>query len=157
MEICVLSIGKICTKWISEGINQFETRLERYIKYSSIILPDIKNVKSLSKDEIKEIEGDKILDNIASSDFIVLLDEKGKENTSREFAEWIQKNMNAGRKRVLLIIGGPYGFSNKIYKRANQLLSLSKMTLTHEMAKLLLSEQLYRGMTILKGEPYHHD
>ena len=156
MEICVLSVGKIATSWIQEGIQLFETRVVRYVKYSSLIIPDIKNAKSLSLDSLKDEEGKAILQNINSSDFVVLLDEKGKEQTSVEFAQWIQKQMNTGRKRLLLIIGGPFGFSDAVYTRADSKIALSKMTFTHEMAKLILTEQIYRALTILKGEPYHH-
>lgn len=157
MELCVVSVGKISSSWIQEGINLFESRIGKYIKFSSIIIPDIRNSKSLSKENIKEEEGKVILNNIQSSDLMVLLDEKGKEFTSREFSNWIQKQMNSGRKRLMLVIGGPFGFSNDVYNRADYKIALSKMTFTHEMAKLILSEQIYRAMTILKGEPYHHD
>lgn len=153
----MVSVGKISSSWIQEGINLFESRIGKYIKFSSIIIPDIRNSKSLSKENIKEEEGKAILNNIQSSDLMVLLDEKGKEFTSREFSDWIQKQMNSGRKRLMLVIGGPFGFSNDVYNRADYKIALSKMTFTHEMAKLILSEQIYRVMTILKGEPYHHD
>ena len=157
MEICVLSIGKISSQWIQQGLEVFENRIGKYNKYTTIVLPDIKNAKSLTKDIIKEEEGKQILTQLSPSDFVVIMDEKGKEFTSREFSEWIQKQMSSGKKRLLFIIGGPYGFSKSIYERADFKIALSKMTFTHEMAKLLLSEQIYRSMTILKGEPYHHD
>ena len=157
MEICVLSIGKISSQWIQQGLEVFENRIGKYNKYTSIVLPDIKNAKSLTKEIIKEEEGKQILTQLSPSDFVVIMDEKGKEFTSREFSEWIQKQMSSGKKRLLFIIGGPYGFSKGIYERADFKIALSKMTFTHEMAKLLLSEQIYRSMTILKGEPYHHD
>lgn len=153
----MVGVGKISSSWIQEGINLFESRIGKYIKFSSIIIPDIRNSKSLSKENIKEEEGKAILNNIQSSDLMVLLDEKGKEFTSREFSDWIQKQMNSGRKRLMLVIGGPFGFANDVYNRADYKIALSKMTFTHEMAKLILSEQIYRVMTILKGEPYHHD
>lgn len=157
MEISVISIGKISSQWIAEGISLFESRIFRYLKYTSIILPDIKNAKSIDIDKLKLEEGKQILAQISPSDFVVILDEKGKEFTSREFADWMQKQMNAGRKRVVLVIGGPFGFSQEVYNRADSKIALSKMTFTHEMAKLLLCEQVYRASTILKGEPYHHD
>lgn len=157
MEICVLSVGKINTSWISEGIKLFESRIVRYIKFTSVIIPDLKNAKSLTKDTIKEEEGKLILQQIHTSDFVVLMDEKGKEYTSREFADWIQRLMNSGRKKLVLVIGGPFGFSKMVYARADFKIALSSLTFTHEMAKLILSEQIYRAMTILKGEPYHHD
>ena len=157
MEICVLSVGKISTSWIKDGIELFESRIGKYIKFSGITVPDIKNAKNLSKESLKEEEGKFIMSNIIQSDYVVLMDEGGKELTSRDFASWIQKQMNSGRKRLVMIIGGPFGFSQDIYQRADFKVALSKMTFTHEMAKLILSEQLYRAMTILKGEPYHHD
>lgn len=157
MEICVINVGKTNASWIKEGIDLFESRIVKYIKYSSISIPDIKNSRNLSIDTIKEEEGKLILQNLSSSDLVVLMDEKGKELSSREFSEWIQKQMNSGRKRLTIIIGGPYGFSESVYKKADSKLALSKMTFTHEMAKLILTEQIYRGMTLLKGEPYHHD
>ncbi|MCH5227482.1 MAG: 23S rRNA (pseudouridine(1915)-N(3))-methyltransferase RlmH [Muribaculaceae bacterium] len=157
MEITVISVGKINSSWIQEGIQLFESRIKRYIKYSPIIIPDIRNSKSLSKETIKEEEGKLIMENLASSDIVVIMDEKGKEFTSRDFSEWIQKQMVGGRKRLVLVIGGPYGFSKAVADKADYKISLSKMTFTHEMAKLILTEQIYRAMTILRGEPYHHD
>ena len=157
MELCIVSIGKISTDWIQKGLNLFESRINKYIKFSSIVIPDIKNAKSLSLDLLKEEEGKAILLNINSYDFVVVMDEGGEEYTSRQLAEWTQKKMNCGKKRILFIIGGPFGFSKKVYERADTKISLSKLTFTHEMAKLFLTEQIYRVMTILKGEPYHHD
>ena len=157
MEITLLSVGKISSQWIQEGINLFKSRIQNYIKFSTVIIPDIKNTRFLSIENQKEEEGKLIMEQINSSDFVVLMDEKGKEYTSREFADWMQKQMNSGKKRILIIIGGPYGFSKGLYQRANSLIALSKMTFTHEMAKLVLTEQIYRGLTILRGEPYHHD
>lgn len=157
MEICVLSIGKISSEWIAKGVKLFESRITRYTKFTSMVLSDVKTSKSLPKDQIKEEEGKMFLQNISPSDYVALLDEKGKEFTSREFSDWIQKQMSSGKKRLVLVIGGPFGFSSQMYDRANFKISLSKMTFTHEMAKLLTSEQIYRALTILKGEPYHHD
>lgn len=157
MEICIISVGKISSSWIEEGVELYEQRISRYISYSSITIPDVKNSKNLTIEKIKEEEGKAILGKLASSDFVVLSDEKGHEYTSREFAEWIQKQMNTGRKRLVMVIGGPFGFSKEVYQRSDQKISLSRMTLTHEMARLMLTEQTYRAMTILRGEPYHHD
>lgn len=157
MEIVLLSVGKISSSWIQQGIELYEKRIVRYIKFSSVIIPDIKNSKSLSIENIKEEEGKIICSNFNQSDYVVLMDEKGKEFSSRGFSDWIQKQMNGGLKRLVLVIGGPYGFSRGVYTRANSLISLSKLTFTHEMAKLILTEQIYRSFTILKGEPYHHD
>lgn len=157
MEIGILSVGKIASEWVNKGVEQFNSRIKRYVKYTSIIIPDLKNSKSLSKDNITEEEGKLLLQQIQPSDLVVIMDEKGKHFTSREFADWIQKQMNTGKKRMLFVVGGPFGFSESVYKRADYKVALSKMTFTHEMAKLLLTEQIYRAMTILKGEPYHHD
>lgn len=157
MEICVVSIGKISSSWIMEGINLYEKRLTKYIKFTSVIIPDIKNTRSITTDAQKEEEGKLIISQIQPSDFVVLMDEKGKEYTSREFSDWLMKQMSSGLKRLLLIIGGPYGFSKDVYSKANYKIALSKMTFTHEMAKLLITEQIYRSMTIQRGEPYHHD
>lgn len=157
MEICVLSIGKITSSWIRQGIQNFEERLPHYIKFSSHIIPDVKGNRALTKESQKEEEGKAILNFLLQSDFVVLMDEKGKEFSSREFSDWIQKQMNCGRKRMVIIIGGPFGFTESVYQRCDYKIALSKMTFTHEMAKLILSEQLYRAMTILRNEPYHHD
>ena len=157
MEITCVSVGKVSNPWLRQGIDIFESRISKYIKFSSVIVPDLKNSKNLSKESIKEEEGKAILNLLNSSDYVVLLDEKGKEFTSKEFAFWIQKQMNTGKKRILLVIGGPFGFSETVYFRADFKIALSKMTFPHEMAKLILTEQIYRCMTILKGEPYHHD
>lgn len=157
MDLCILSIGKISSPWIDHGLKIFETRINRYLKFTPLVLPDVKNAKTLPVENLKEEEGKIILQQLSDSDFVVIMDEKGSEFTSREFSSWIQKQMNSGRKRLVLIIGGPFGFSDSVYKRANAKISLSKMTFTHEMAKLILTEQVYRALTILKGEPYHHD
>ena len=157
MDLVLLSVGKTSTPWIKSGVMEFERRLEKYIKFNSKELPDIKNAKSLTIDKIKTEEGKIILNELSNGDFVALLDEKGKEYTSREFSSWVQKQFSSGKKRLVFIIGGPYGFSEDVYKRADSKITLSKMTFTHEMAKLFFTEQIYRSMTILKGEPYHHD
>ena len=157
MDICVLSIGKTSSYWISQGLDIFEKRIPKYVKFSSIIIPDIKKGNAISKENIKEEEGKFILSHLNASDFVALMDERGKEFTSREFSDWIQKQMNSGRKRMIFIIGGPYGFSQKVYDRADIKICLSRMTFTHEMARTFALEQIYRAMTILRGEPYHHD
>lgn len=157
MEVIFLSIGKINTGWINSGITDYEKRICKYIKFHSKILPDISKGKNVAMKHIKEEEGKLFLNEISESDFIILLDERGHEYTSREFSSYLEKIMASGKKRIIFIIGGPFGFSEEIYKRKNAMLSLSKMTFTHEMAKLFASEQLYRALTILRGEPYHHD
>ena len=157
MELILLSIGKINTNWIKEGVREYESRIKKYLKFTSIEIPDLKNSKTLPLEKIKEEEGKLILNNISMSDLMIVLDEKGKEFTSKEFSFWIEKQLSTGKKKIIFVIGGPYGFSETIYKRADYKIALSKLTFTHEMAKLFLTEQIYRSMTILKGEPYHHE
>lgn len=157
MDILLLVIGKTSQKFIRDGLEEYLKRLKRYISYRIEIVPDIKSPKSLTEETQKEKEGEAILNQISQSDLLILLDEKGKDYTSMEFASFIQKTLASGRKRAVFLIGGPYGFSDKVYKRANGMVSLSRMTFTHEMVRLFFTEQLYRAMTILRGEPYHHE
>ena len=157
MELSILSVGKISTKWIKEGIEEFEQRIKKYVKFNSVIIPDIRSAKSTPLSRIKEEEGKLILNETTSSDLKVLLDEKGIEMSSVEFAKWLEKQMATGKKKLVMVIGGPYGFSHDVYASADYKISLSKMTFTHEMAKLFLTEQIYRAMTILRNEPYHHE
>lgn len=156
MDILFITVGKTKTGYLKTGINEYLGRLDRYTPFSMIELPDIKSGKGLTEEQIKQKEGLLILDKILPSDFIVLLDEKGREYSSEEFADYIQKMMGSGRKRSVFIVGGPYGFSNDVYMRADAKLSLSRMTFNHEMVRLFFVEQVYRAMTILRGEPYHH-
>lgn len=157
MKISLLAIGKTSSKYLQDGIEQYIKRLGYYIPFEFKILPDVKATKSLTEERQKEMEGDIFLNQIQAGDFVVLLDERGKEMTSREFATYIDKKMVSIPKQLIFIIGGPYGFSKAVYERANDKLSLSKMTFSHEMVRLFFVEQLYRSMTILRGEPYHHD
>ncbi|MBR5898315.1 MAG: 23S rRNA (pseudouridine(1915)-N(3))-methyltransferase RlmH [Muribaculaceae bacterium] len=157
MKITLLAIGKTNAKYLQEGIEQYTKRLGHYIPFELKILPDVKTTKSLTTDKQKEMEGQMFLAAIGQGDWVTLLDERGKEFTSREFANYIDKKMVTLPKNLIFIIGGPYGFSQEMYDRANEKLSLSKMTFSHEMIRLFFIEQIYRAMTILKGEPYHHD
>lgn len=157
MKITLLAIGKTNAKYLQEGIEQYIKRLSHYIPFEFKILPDVKTTKGLSQEKQKEMEGQMFLNCIQSGDVIVLLDEKGKEMTSREFSVYLDKKMVTVAKNLIFVIGGPYGFSQEMYNRANEKLSLSKMTFSHEMIRLFFIEQIYRAMTILKGEPYHHD
>lgn len=157
MKITLLAIGKTNAKYLQEGIEQYTKRLGHYIPFELKILPDVKTTKSLTTDKQKEMEGQMFLATIEQGDWVTLLDERGKEFTSREFANYIDKKMVTLPKNLIFIIGGPYGFSQEMYDRANEKLSLSKMTFSHEMIRLFFIEQIYRAMTILKGEPYHHD
>ncbi len=156
MQIKLIAIGKTDDKQLIALIERYESRLKHYIKFSFDIIPDIKNVKNLSKKLQKEKEGELILKKIANTDVLVLLDEKGKDFTSVGFSDYLQKKMNAGIKQLIFVIGGPYGFSEAIYKKAQGKVSFSKMTFSHQMIRLFIVEQIYRGFTILKNEPYHH-
>lgn len=157
MEIVLLTVGKTTQSYVQSGIDDFTKRLKRYIPYKIESLPDIKGAKSLSSDMQKEKEGEMILGYVSGSDYCILLDEHGEEYTSMQFSRYIQKVMASGRKRAVFVVGGPYGFSKSVYSRADAKLSLSKMTFTHEMIRLFFTEQIYRAMTILRGEPYHHE
>ncbi|MCH5346694.1 MAG: 23S rRNA (pseudouridine(1915)-N(3))-methyltransferase RlmH [Muribaculaceae bacterium] len=157
MKIIIVAIGKTTTKYISQGIDQYLDRLKHYIPVEIIAIPDVKASRSLSAEQQKEQEGRQILSKLQPGDRLVLLDERGTQPTSRQFAGMIEQMTNQGLRRVVFAIGGPYGFSNEVYTRADSQLSLSRMTLTHEMVRLFFIEQLYRAMTILRGEPYHHD
>ena len=157
MKIKLLAIGKTDNRDLDKLISVYQKRLQHYVSFDLEIIPDIKNSKNLSQEQQKEKEGVLILKKISSYDQLVLLDEKGKEFRSLEFAEYLQKKMNAGTKQLVFAIGGPYGFSSDVYKKAMGKVSLSKMTFSHQMIRLFFIEQIYRGMTILKGEPYHHE
>lgn len=157
MEITLLTVGKTTTGYIQTGIDEYCKRLKRYIGFSIKSLPDIKNTKSMTEEQQKAAEGRLILAEISTSDRVVLLDERGDMPTSRGFAEYLQKGMSSGMKRMLFVVGGPYGFSQEVYARADGKISFSRMTFSHEMIRLFFTEQVYRAMTILKGEPYHHD
>ena len=157
MEILLMSVGKVNSPWITKGLEEFEKRLSKYMKFSAKIIPDIRNTKSLTKEQIKISEGKSILAEILGSDYVVLLDEKGEEFSSQKFSSWLEKKMASGKKRIIFIIGGPFGFSEEVYAKADSKIALSKMTFTHEMAKLFFTEQLYRAFTILNNEPYHHE
>lgn len=156
MKIKLLAIGKTDDKNLQILISAYEKRLKHYIKFEIEIIPDIKNVKNLSQKKQKEKEGELILKKVATTDQIILLDEKGKDYSSIEFSKFLQKKMNSGIKQMVLIIGGPYGFSEKVYQKAMGKISLSKMTFSHQMIRLFVVEQIYRAFTILKNEPYHH-
>ncbi|EAR12108.1 hypothetical protein PI23P_12262 [Polaribacter irgensii 23-P] len=157
MKIKLLVIGKTDHKSLLQLIEEYKNRLKHYIKFEIETIPDIKNVKNLSEIQQKEKEGTLILSKLQNTDQLVLLDDKGKHYSSVEFSEYLQKKMNAGIKQLVFVIGGPYGFSDDVYKKANEKMSLSKMTFSHQMIRLFIIEQLYRGFTILKNEPYHHD
>lgn len=156
MKITLILNGKTEDDHIIKGFNIYEQRLKHYISFETVVIPALKNTKALSVDQQKQKEGELILKQIQNSDKLLLLDENGKEYNSVGFSEFIQQNMNSGIKNVVFVVGGPYGFSDEIYKRANGKISLSKMTFSHQMVRLFFIEQMYRAMTILKNEPYHH-
>ena len=156
MKTYLIVIGKTDASYIKSGIEEYEKRLKKYIPYEMKVLSDIKNSKNMSESLQKSKEGKLILDQIQANDFVVLLDEKGGQYSSEDFANYIEKKMLQGVGRLIFVIGGPYGFADEVYKRANDKVSLSKMTFSHQMVRMIFTEQIYRAMTILKGEPYHH-
>jgi 23S rRNA (pseudouridine1915-N3)-methyltransferase len=157
MQIKLLAIGKTDNKAIQTLIDDYSSRLGHYIRFELEVIPDLKQSKSLSESLQKEKEGELILKKLSSSDELVLLDERGKTFSSLEFSDYLQKKMNSGLKQLVFVIGGPYGFSEAVYARANGKISLSKMTFSHQMIRPFVVEQLYRAMTILRNEPYHHE
>ncbi|MBN3584747.1 23S rRNA (pseudouridine(1915)-N(3))-methyltransferase RlmH [Algoriphagus aestuarii] len=157
MQIKLIAIGKTDSQAIQSLIEEYSKRLNFYIKFEFEIIPDLKNTKSLSEATQKEKEGEMILKKLVPSDDLILLDERGKSYSSVDFSEFLQKKMNSGLKQLIFVIGGPYGFSDELYSRANGKLSISKMTFSHQMIRPFFIEQLYRGFTILRNEPYHHE
>ncbi len=156
MKTSLILIGKTNNKHFQAGIDDYISRISHYMPFSLVTIPDIKNTKSLTEAQQKEKEGELILKQLSPSDTLVLLDEHGKELRSVELAAWLEKKQ-VSTNRLVLCIGGPYGFSKAVYDRADEMLSLSKMTFSHQMVRLILTEQIYRACTIIKGEPYHHE
>jgi len=157
VKIKLLCIGKTDDKDLVTLNTNYQLRLQHYIKFEMEIIPDIKKTKNLSENQQKELEGELILKKIKATDQLILLDEKGHEFRSIEFSRFLQKKMNSGIKQLVFVIGGPYGFSDDVYKKSKGKVSLSKMTFSHQMIRLIFNEQLYRAFTILKREPYHHE
>ena len=157
MKITLLTIGKTEDKYLLEGLDIYLKRLKHYISFKILEIPELKGTKSLSRDQQKSKESELIFKNIHSIDHVILLDEKGQEFSSKQFSNFLNKKMVGGQQHLVFIVGGPYGFSEEIYLRSNEKISLSRMTYSHQMIRLLFTEQLYRAYTILKGEPYHHD
>jgi len=157
MKVKLIVIGKTDQQYLQNGIEVYQKRLVHYLPFEYIVIPDIKNTRTLSEEQQKEKEGDLILAQLKPGDELILLDEKGKEFRSVEFARFLEKKMLAGVKNLVFVIGGPYGFSSKVYEAAIGKISLSKMTFSHQMVRMIFSEQLYRALSILKGEPYHHE
>lgn len=157
MNITLIMVGNTSEAFVNTGYELFTKRLTHYVKVKEVIIADIKDRKHLNAEQIKEKEAALILDKLASSNFTVLLDERGKEFSSVEFAGFLQKTMNAGTRELCFVIGGAYGVAESVKQSANLILSLSKMTFTHQFIRLIFAEQLYRAMTILKNEPYHNE
>ncbi|GAB6981910.1 23S rRNA (pseudouridine(1915)-N(3))-methyltransferase RlmH [Prevotella dentasini] len=156
MKAVLILVGKTQNKHFIAGIKDYVERICHYLPYSIIVIPELKNTKNITENQQKEREGELILKEIQLSDTVVLLDEHGKEFRSVEYADWLQRKLNTAR-RLVFVIGGPYGFSDAVYKRSNEMISLSQMTFSHQMVRLIFVEQLYRACTIIKGEPYHHE
>ncbi len=157
MKIALLTVGKTDRDWVKQGLDIYMARLKHYIPFSINEIPELKNVSALSRDQIKMREGELILKNIKSTDDVILLDEHGKQYSSVEFATLLQNKINYEGKDIVFVIGGAYGFSEAVYKRANSKISLSRMTFSHQMVRAIFAEQIYRAFTIMKGEPYHHE
>lgn len=157
MKITLLTVGKTDKEWVKDGMEIYISRLKHYIPFSVNEIPELKNVSALSRDQIKVKEGELILKALRPTDTVILLDEKGKEYSSVEWAGYIQERLVSSGKDVIFVIGGAYGFSEDVYKRSNAMISLSRMTFSHQMVRAIFVEQLYRAFTIIKGEPYHHE
>ncbi|MBQ3209423.1 MAG: 23S rRNA (pseudouridine(1915)-N(3))-methyltransferase RlmH [Alistipes sp.] len=157
MNIELIVVGKTDSKEVSALVDMYTKRINFYNRFNITYIPDIRNSKNLSESQQKTAEGEAILRLIDDSDRVVLLDEKGSEFRSVEYAEWLQKRMNSGIKRLVFVIGGPYGFSPDVYSRSNEKISLSKMTFSHQIIRAIFTEQLYRAFSILHNSPYHHE
>ena len=156
MKTILLLVGKTVGKHFIAGINDYTERITHYMPFEIVTIPELKNTKHLTEQQQKQLEGELIIKQLQPTDTIVLLDEKGYEFRSIEMARWLEQKQQTSR-RLIFIIGGPYGFSQEIYSRANELISLSKLTFSHQMVRMIFTEQLYRACTIIKGEPYHHE
>ena len=152
----MLTVGKTDAGWVREGLETYSSRLSRYVPFSVNEIPELKNASSLSKAQVKEKEGELILSRVTAKDTVILLDEKGKEYSSSEFAKEVEKLISGG-KNIVFVIGGAFGFSDAVYARSDGKVSLSRMTFTHQMVRAIFVEQHYRAFTIIKGEPYHHE
>lgn len=157
MKITLLTVGKTDIKWVAEGLEMYVSRLRHYIPFELQEIPELKNVSALSHDQIKVKEGELILKNVHAGDFVVLLDEHGREFRSLEFSSWMEERMSRTGRDMVFVIGGAYGFSEAVYSRSDFKISLSRMTFSHQLVRTVFVEQLYRAMTIMRGEPYHHE
>lgn len=157
MKITLLTVGKTDREWVKQGLDIYVSRLKHYIPFSLVEIPELKNVSSLSTEQIKTREGELILKNIRPTDDLILLDERGKQYSSVELAKVLQDKISYTGKDITFVIGGAYGFSQAVYDRANSKISLSRMTFSHQMVRAIFVEQIYRAFTIMRGEPYHHE
>lgn len=157
MKITLLAMGQTEKNWIKDGLDVYTSRLSHYVQFSVKEIPELKNASALSPEQIKAKEGEIIMKALKGTDDVILLDEHGKEYSSLEWASAIEKKISAGNRDIVFVIGGPYGFSRQVYERCNGKVSLSRMTFSHQMARVIFAEQLYRAFTIIKGQPYHHE
>jgi 23S rRNA (pseudouridine1915-N3)-methyltransferase len=157
MKIALLQVGKTTERYLAEGIGVFEGRMRKYVAFEIFTIPEIRNTRNMTATELKTREGKKILQFFKKDDYIVILDDKGKEFSTMEFSSWLEKILILQKKRILFVTGGAWGFSDEIYGKADMRLSLSRLTFSHQMVRLLFIEQLYRAFTVIKGEPYHHE
>lgn len=157
MKITLLTVGKTDIKWVKEGLEMYVSRLKHYFPFELVEIPELKNVSSLSRDQIKQKEGELILKCLKAQDELILLDEHGKEYRSIEFAKALEEKISRGGRDIVFVIGGAYGFSADVYARCNSKISLSQMTFSHQIVRAIFAEQLYRAFTIMRGEPYHHE
>jgi len=157
MKITLLTVGKTDVRWVREGLDLYVSRLRHYVPFALTEIPELKNVSALTQDQIKEREGELILAALRPADEVILLDERGRQYRSVEFARFLEDRMTRGGRDLVFVVGGAYGFSQKVYDRAAGRISLSDMTFSHQMVRTIFAEQLYRAFTILRGEPYHHE
>ena len=157
MKLTLLTVGKTDIKWVKEGLDMYAGRLSHYVPFTVTEIPELKNVASAGKEQIKEKEGELILKGVRPQDEVILLDEHGIQRSSLAFAGWLEEKLNRGGKDIVFVIGGAYGFSRKVYDRADGRISLSQMTFSHQIVRTIFAEQLYRAFTIMRGEPYHHE
>ena len=157
MKISLITVGKTDVKWVREGLDLYVSRLSHYVPFTLDEIPELKNAASLSRSQVKEKEGELVLRRIKDADEVILLDERGRELRSVELAAFLEEKISRGGRDLVFVIGGAYGFSDRVYGRADAKLSLSRMTFSHQMVRTIFAEQLYRAFTIIKGEPYHHE
>ena len=157
MDLKLVTVGKTDVKWVKEGLDLYVSRLRHYAPFTLVEIPQLKNVSAFTQEQIKEKEGELILKQVTPGDSVILLDERGKEYRSVEWAEWIRQRLARGGKGLVFVVGGAYGFSQAVYDRAEGMISLSRMTFSHQMVRTVFAEQLYRAFTIIRGEPYHHE